>query len=312
MRHPSLPCSVAAGLAIAAFTLSSPTHLLGAERHEHKELTASSGGTLTFKTMVGAIEIKTHDQDVVTYDADLKPGGGVLGFGSSGDVDDVVFDYDSSGGDVKITMKWKDDKRPWNANLNAHHTLIVPSRYNVDVSTSGGGIKGEDINGKVAAHTSGGSIRFGKINGDIKARTSGGGIALDDVKGNADVGTSGGGISVGNVQGNVLANTSGGGIKVGAVSGEMKGHTSGGSIRAEVANQIEQPLELRTSGGSIQLTVPDDFKADLHASTSGGSVHCDLPLAGTVKKSTIKGTINGGGPKVTLSTSGGSIQVAKR
>ncbi len=299
-------------LACAALTAALPLNAAESERNEHKSLPATSGGTLIFTTFAGAIDIKTHDQDQVTYDAVLKPGNGWFGRSSSELIDQIVFDYENSGADVKIAMKWKDGKQPRGVSLNARHTLVVPAKYNLEVRTAGGSISVADITGNVAAHTSGGNLKFGKVKGEIKAHTSGGSISLEDVKGNADVETSGGSIKVGNVEGNVSAHTSGGSIQVGAVSGAMKGHTSGGSIRAELAGQIEQPLELNTSGGSISLTVPNDFKADLNASTSGGNVNCDLPVEGAVKRSSVNGKLNGGGPKVSLSTSGGSIKVAKR
>ncbi len=309
---PTLPLpALVAAFALATVTASSPLQAADAERVEHKSLPATSGGTLTFKTVVGAIDIQTHDKDEVVYDAELKPATGWFG-GGSASIDKLEFAYENSGGDVKITMKWQDDDRPRNANVNARHTLLIPARYNLDVRTAGGKIEGSDINGRIAAHTSGGSIRFGKVNGEVKAHTSGGSITLEDIKGNADVSTSGGSIKVGKVEGDVEANTSGGSITVGEVTGEMKGHTSGGSISAQLARQISESLELSTSGGSINLSVPDDFKADLNASTSGGRVECELPLQGTVKRSSVNGKVNGGGPKVTLSTSGGSIKVAKR
>lgn len=311
MNRNTLPPAVAAF--VAAIFLSSSTLLTaaGAERHEHKVITAKQGGSLTFKAAVGAIEIKTHAQDEVVYDAELKPGGGW--FGGGGDVaEKLEFVYEQAEGNVKITMKWKDDKQPRNVSLNARHTLLIPAGYSVDVKTAGGGIEGVDINGTVAAQTSSGSIRFGKVNGEIKARTSGGSVTVADVEGNVEVKTSGGSIQVGNVAGNVAASTSGGGIKLGAVTGEVKGSTSGGSISAELAAQIAQPLDLSTSGGGIKLAVPGDFKADLDARTSGGNVDCELPIQGTIKRNSINGKVNGGGPKVTLHTSGGSIKVAKR
>lgn len=300
-----------AALCAAILLTANAVPTVAAERHEQKELPASAGGTLTFKTVSGSIDIKAHDQDKVVYDAVLKPGGGWLGGGSSA-VENIEFAYENTGGNVVINMKWKDGKKPRNASLNARHTLLVPARYNLDVHTAGGKIQGTDINGTVKAHTSGGGIEFGKVRGPIQAHTSGGSITLEDIDGNADVETSGGNIRIGNVRGDVAADTSGGSITVGEVSGEMKGHTSGGSITAALATQITKPLQLNTSGGSINLSVPPDFKADLNASTSGGSVSCELPLQGTVKRSSIKGQVNGGGPQVTLSTSGGSIKVAKR
>jgi DUF4097 and DUF4098 domain-containing protein YvlB len=293
---------------LAALATATSLQAAGAERHEYKELSAKSGGTLTLKTVVGSIEIKTHDQNVLTFDSVLKPGKST----SSELIDQIEFDYQTTNGDVTINVRWKDDKQPRNANLNGRHTLVIPTKYNIDVRTSGGSIIGENINGRVAAHTSGGEIRFGNVNGEIKAHTSGGDIALDDVHGDVDVNTSGGNITLGTVEGDVISETSGGNIKLGAVTGNLRGSTSGGSITAELVNQIAKPLELSTSGGNISLTVPGDFKADLQASTSGGRVACKLALEGRIKPSSINGKVNGGGPNVTLHTSGGNIEIAKR
>jgi Toastrack DUF4097 len=292
-------------------TLATTTALRAADtgRHEHKELAATSGGTLTLKAVVGAIDIKTHDADTVTFDSVIKPGRN----GSSSElIDHIEFAYLDANGDVTISVKWKDDQHPRHVNLNVRHTLVIPAKYNIAVNTAGGAITGEDIGGRVDAHTSGGGIKLGRVNGEVKAHTSGGDITLDDVKGNADINTSGGNISLGQVEGDVIAKTSGGNINVGGVTGNLKGSTSGGSIRAELAKQITQPLELSTSGGNIRFIVPGDFKADLDARTSGGLVACELPLEGKVKSSSINGKVNGGGPEVTLHTSGGNIEVAKR
>jgi len=295
--------------AVATLATSPSLQAADTERHEHKELNATSGGTLTFKAVVGAIDITTHNENTVTFDSLLKPGDNSR---SSDLVDQIEFDYQNANGDVKINVRWKDDKPPRHASLKARHTLVIPAKYNLDVSTAGGGVTGEDINGRVAAHTSGGSIKLGKVNGEVKARTSGGNITLEDVKGYADISTSGGSITLGQVDGDVVAKTSGGHIKLGAVTGNLKGSTSGGSITAELVNPIAKPLELSTSGGNIWLTVPGNFKADLRASTSGGRVACELPLEGRIKPGSINGKVNGGGPEVTLHTSGGNIEVAKR
>ena len=295
--------------ALATLAASTSLQAANAERHEHKLLSANSGGRLTLKAAVGAIEIKTHDQKMVTFDSVLKPGGASK---SSALLDQIEFDYQTDNGDVTIIVKWKDDKQPRNANLNGRHTLVIPAKYNIDVRTAGGSITGEDINGRVAAHTSGGEIRLGNVNGQIKAHTSGGDITLAGVKGDADINTSGGNITLGQVDGDVIARTSGGNIKLGAVTGNLRCSTSGGSITAELAKQIANPLELSTSGGNINLAVPGNFKADLQASTSGGRVACGLPLEGRIKPSSINGRVNGGGPEVRLHTSGGNIEVAKR
>src|SRR5258708_38776378 len=60
---------------LATLATSTSLQATDAERREHKEQSANSGGTLTLKGVVGSIEIKTHDQNGVTFDSVLKPGG---------------------------------------------------------------------------------------------------------------------------------------------------------------------------------------------------------------------------------------------
>jgi len=48
---------------------------------------------------------------------------------------------------------------------------------------------------------------------------------------------------------------------------------------------------------------------DLYAKTSGGRVSSEFDVSGSVKKTKIEGEINGGGPKLFLKTSGGSVRV---
>ena len=102
-------------------------------------------------------------------------------------------------------------------------------------------------------------------------------------------------------------------IRDSSVSGHLDAKTSGGSINARLENQIQRPVSLMTSGGSISLVVNPNFKAVLDAKTSGGRVICDLPLevSGKFSKRAIEGAVNGGGPKITMKTSGGNIVLKK-
>jgi hypothetical protein len=72
------------------------------------------------------------------------------------------------------------------------------------------------------------------------------------------------------------------------------------------------PSRLSTSGGGIAVTLPADSAVNLDASTSGGSVRVDFEVPGVEfnkRRTEARGPINGGGPALSLSTSGGSIRV---
>ena len=122
--------------------------------------------------------------------------------------------------------------------------------------------------------TSGGGINLVNLSGTQKAETSGGGINLKDIKGNANVETSGGGINVENFDGKLDAVTSGGGINATGNLGDSRLVTSGGGIKL---NSVSGNVEAETSGGGI---IADIRKLGnrLTLSTSGGSIDVKMPM----------------------------------
>jgi uncharacterized protein Veg len=183
---------------------------------------------------------------------------------------EVTFNETSNG----LKIRGDKDSDGWgNWNLKVKFIVTVPKDYNVDLDTAGGSISVDDLNGNVDLETSGGSIKMGNIKGDVDAHTSGGSIRTEDIDGNVNV------------------------------------HTSGGSIKVTMTKQITEDASLTTSGGSITANLIDDIKVDIDASTSGGRVRSDFNVDGRVKKRSIKGEINGGGPRLKLRTSGGSVHI---
>ncbi len=119
-------------------------------------------------------------------------------------------------------------------------------------------------------------------------RTSGGNVALANLNGEQKGVTSGGNINVNNLKGNVNVRTSGGNIDIETFNGNMEAVTSGGNIGAENA---KGGLKLKTSGGNIRLA---SVSGTLDASTSGGNIGADISDLGE---------------RITLSTSGGNVNV---
>lgn len=195
----------------------------------------------------------------------------------SDDEDNFKVKFDASGSDVTVTGERKNQKRGFwgNNNVRVHYRVTVPMNYNIDVETAGGSIKVKDLNGNVNAHTSGGSIALGQIDGLVDVHTSGGSINVDEV------------------------------------TGTIKAHTSGGSISARISKQPTGDSKLTTSGGSITAYLVENIAVDLTARTSGGRVRSEFDVNGDIDKKSIVGSINGGGPKLVLKTSGGSVQVNK-
>lgn len=189
------------------------------------------------------------------------------------DAEDFDIKFEQDGNDVSVEG---DRSGGWGSyRTNIRYEIKVPKEYDIDIRTGGGSIEIENLVGKVEAYTSGGSIKLGEITGDVDVKTSGGSIKVEEVAGNIDA------------------------------------HTSGGSIKAKLSKQPTEDCRLTTSGGSVRAYLASDIAVDLNASTSGGRVSTEFDINGTVKKNKIRGEINGGGPKLTLKTSGGSVSIDK-
>jgi DUF4097 and DUF4098 domain-containing protein YvlB len=300
-----------------------------AESFIRKSFDVAPGGKLTIRADRGSIEVKTAAADKVEIEVTREPGRGA----SADILEKHEISFTQDGNNVNVEARMKDQKsRAWfkGNNLKVRYAVTVPAKYSVNLKTSGGSVSVKDLEGEARAQTSGGSLKFGQIKGpvhgrtsggsinvtaaqDVDVETSGGGITVGDTAGNVLAKTSGGSIHVGDVKGSVSADTSGGGIEVNSAAGPVTAHTSGGSIHAAITQQPTGPCTFETSGGGIEVKMASNVAIDLDAQTSGGFVSTEFPVTvqGELKKNHLRSKINGGGPKVILGTSGGSIRIKK-
>lgn len=309
-----------------AISLILATSALAAEDVIRRGFNVSDGGTLHLEGGFGNIKIVTGGTGVaveITRTAGGRRAEKALKEHSitleqRGNDVVIVSDIDH---DWSRWFGWRDYEVQWN--------IRVPSRYNVDVETSGGWIDLGNIGGTALARTSGGSIKTGRLTGPstlktsggsitvgggggrIEAHTSGGSIHIGDTTGPVEAKTSGGSITLSRVEGDVLARTSGGGIRIEDALGSVDATTSGGSITAQISRQPRSDSRLSTSGGGLTVTLGPAVSVDLDARASGGGVRSDVPVTvlGTQDDDSIRGQVNGGGPKLVLRTSGGGIRV---
>ena len=313
-------------IAIAALALGLTVSAFGAEDVIRKGFNVSPGGTLHLDGAIGSIQIVTGGTGVaveVVREADGRQ--------AERRMQEHKITFEQRGNDVFIVSDHDDDRWSffdWD-DYDVEWNIRIPSRYNVDVSTSGGSINLADIGGTVDARTSGGNIKTGRLSGQstlktsggsinigggtarIVAHTSGGSIKVGDTTGPVEAKTSGGSITLARVHGEVVARTSGGGIRIEDAQGRVDASTSGGSIVAHLSRQPSGDSRLATSGGSVTVTLGPSIAVDLDARASGGGVSSDVPVTvlGTQDEDSLRGEINGGGPKLTLRTSGGGIRV---
>jgi DUF4097 and DUF4098 domain-containing protein YvlB len=271
-----------------------------------------SGGKLVLDSDSGSIEVSSGGMDQVRVNVEREARGHTDAEAQQG-LKDMRLDFRQEGNNIYVHARRPDDGfgSNWGNRIRLRFVVLVPDRYSLDLTTGGGSIAINDVEGSVRARTSGGNLNFGHIKGDLNGQTSGGSISLDGGTGPVDVETSGGSIRIGRVSGPVKAHTSGGSINVEEVQGRIEASTSGGSVEATLTRQPEGDCELSTSGGSIHARLSRDLNLNLEARTGGGSVRTDIPVTmqGDNSKTRLNARMNEGGPKLRLNTLGGSISI---
>jgi hypothetical protein len=322
-----------AGLLALAWVVNrdSETVRASAQGDIQRTFSVRPGGRLIMDVEPGSIEVKTTGDSRIVVDVSRR-------VDRAGDsrAEEILsqheVNFEQQGNDLMIRAKFPNGFLRWRRpGLQVRYIVSIPTEFNVDLKTSGGGIRVDDLRGEVRVKTSGGGLHFGKIEGPIIGNTSGGGVTLGGCNGKVEVRTSGGGINIGSGAGELLAETSGGGIeianyvgdavvrtsggaiRINRIDGSIDASTSGGPIVAALSGQPKKDCRLHTSGGGITVELDESLALNINAEASGGGVTADLPLTvqGELRKGLLRGTLNGGGQALTLQTSGGSIHLRK-
>jgi DUF4097 and DUF4098 domain-containing protein YvlB len=193
---------------------------------------------------------------------------------------DFRLEESQSGNRVRIETKFPDTQ--WGLHASRRSlmvTLKVPRESNLDI------------------HTGDGSLTVVGATGDLRLRSGDGAI---DAKG---------------IGGRLTASSGDGRVSVEGRFDLLNLHTGDGPVEAaaRAGSTAAESWSMTTGDGSVTLRLPDEFKADVDAHTGDGSITVDLPLTvtGTIERSHVRGTLNGGGGSVTVRTGDGSIHLGR-
>lgn len=308
----TLPGGLLAGLLVAGALIPASAAAAGETQpegpfhsgpHVTSQLTGSvaarDGGRLHLTTDLGNVIIHTRDTDRVDYSVYLEADASQKG------AKQLLKRFAISGRETPdgVVVRGETLGRECSGRLWVTIQVTIPKTYSVDVSTGGGNIQTDDINGRASLSTTGGNITAGNIggparlysesgghltvknvSGELTAITGGGHITTGSIAGNANLHTTGGHIRVASVEGiarletgggnvtlqhagtELIAETTGGQIEVGEAAGLVRAKTGGGGIRVV---RVSGPTNLQTAGGSIYLTQVDSA---VRASAAAGGI----------------------------------------
>ena len=213
-------------------------------------------------------------------------------------------DLRTSGGSISV----KGIIENVNGKTSGGSIAVRNCKNNIDLKTSGGSITADNSSGNVTLSTSGGSISANDLDGKIDLRTSGGSISLDALKGTISAITSGGSIKATELRGESIVKTSGGSIVLKEIYGTLDAATSAGSLDAEIL-ELGKSLNLSVSSGSMTVKMPMNKGVDLDCTAQKISTVTLNNFKGDTEKTSIKGTLNGGGIPVTMRESSGTLTI---
>jgi len=274
--------------------------------YEVKEFNVSTPIQLNVRTSGGNIRIESRYSNKVRVEMYVRKSGHYL-TPSDNALKGYDIDISKHGSEIRAIAHHSGMGFHFGSQPSISFVLYTPKASDGDLHTSGGNISIQGLEGNMQTHTSGGNIDATDLNGSYTLKTSGGRISIHKVNGKVRANTSGGSIDVAEASGILSLHTSGGNISLQNVSGEIDGKTSGGNISAKI-QKVTNQVSLKTSGGNVNVSIPSDKGYSLEL--KGGSVHTNLQnFNGTMRNDRVDGTVRGGGPKIILKTSGGSVHL---
>jgi hypothetical protein len=267
---------------------------------EEKRFATKGRPTVQLATFDGAIVIRGWDRDEVSVEVEKRGPDK-----AAADAIEVVAEHKGDVVRVEARKKEMAGERSYSVgwgrlSRSAKMVVSVPTGSDLVVRTGDGSIRVEHVNGRVELKSSDGSVTGRELTGDVVAHTEDGSIRLDGIDGRCDVASQDGSIAV---QGRFE------GLRVSTEDGSVV-------VRADAGSKIDRGWNLSTGDGSLVLYVTDGLAADVDARTGDGSVKLDSGLAfsregGGESRSTLRGRLGPGGPRLVMRTGDGTIRLRR-
>jgi DUF4097 and DUF4098 domain-containing protein YvlB len=215
----------------------------------------------------------------------------------------------TGGGSVKVGTV----EGPLQCRTGAGAVTVKVAHGETVLVTQGGDITASQIGGTLNAQTGGGGIRIGTVAGSVTASTGGGEIVVDRASGTVVAHNMAGPVQVGAAAG-VHCESGSGGIRLSNIAGSMKVSTSMGSIFANLFGSKLADSSLATGSGDITVLIPSTLHVTIKAENDRADtlrrIVSDFPAIAVHMRGThlvAEGPVNGGGPLLQISGTGGTI-----
>ncbi len=189
-------------------------------------------------------------------------------------------------GDAEEQRSWLGLRTVFVRRLDMAATLVIPRRQDLDLILKVGDIEVEEAEGTVRAALQVGSVRIGSVAGDLFVSVQSGPIQIR------------------RAGGCLVARTVTGAVRVEEAGEAVEITTESGNVEARILRPLREASRISTGSGEIRVALAAGAEVEIRAST--GQVLSDFPLSGGSR-----GSVNGGGPPLTLRSSAGQVRLTR-
>jgi hypothetical protein len=275
---------------------NAPLSITGTETHVCKSFTAQPKGKLVADVESTDLEVVTADQNRVDIVLQRKVSGG-----TQAQAEELLKAHQVSlfRKDNEIHIQAHTGREIQWARLQARLRVTVPKQFAVALQSTSGDAALTGLQGQLDLRTDSGDLALKAIQGPVTVRTSSGDIRAKACADTFDLEADSGDLD--------LADFTGPSIRV---------RTSSGDISVKWAVPPKADSSLHATSGDITVKLPAASALNLDVATNSGDISASDSLAiarqGKVSENSLRGTLNGGGPLLSLRATSGDIHIQRR
>lgn len=287
-------------LALAALAAALATPLAGQDRvrevlFDH-EFDVGAGGRLL--TEVGDMDLDIRPGEVTSVRVRVIGEARTAAYARD-EFERQRFEATASGAEVRI--RTREERRDWSLDewrqrggvwLRAE--ITVPRAFDL------------------ALHTGDGDVRVGEITGDVSIDTGDGDVWIEGVVGSrVSLHTGDGDMSVRRLEaGDIELRTGDGDLVLERLSGRIDASTGDGDVSLDIERFAGATI--RTGDGDVTITADASLAAEVDIAGADLELLRPFEIRGRLGRRHVTGTLNGGGPRLSVRTGDGSVTLRAR
>ncbi len=318
MRTKKIIAFIAFFSVLVFFLGLNPKALSAKEKYEEKyekTVALAKDGKVVIKNISGNIEVKTWDKAEVKINA-LKVSKASTLSKAKENARKVKIEINKEDNSLLIETKYSKTVCK-SLNVSVHYRLMIPSHAEIKVKSVSGDVVLENIGGEVRTDTVSGDVTIRGAEKEIDCKAISGDLTLQNIRGDIDIRTVSGDIHLTDIKGSIEANSVSGDIEIKKAFEvkRVKAKSVSGSIIYHGKIKSDGEYTFNTHSGDLHIEIPSDSAFYLEVSTFSGDIKSefDITVSGDVlSKRKIRGTVNGGGADLDISSFSGDIYLIKR